>query len=94
MRAGTPIRWPLVPLKAGESVMIRLRPRGEATGRFATVRLQAAAATVLRAYAQRVERLGRDPSAWERAVEDALSRQQVPLAWALLFDPRAPASWP
>lgn len=92
VRAGTPIAWPLAPLKPGEPVMLRLRPRGVAAGRFATVRLQAAAAPVLRSHSQLVKRLGRDPQAWERAVDGALDSQQVPLAWALLFDPSAPAS--
>ncbi|MCP9915944.1 hypothetical protein [Cyanobium sp. ATX 6F1] len=93
-RAGTAIPWPLAPLKPGELAVLRLRPRGTAAGHFASVRLRAAAAPVLRSSEQLVARLGRDPRAWERAVEGALARGQVPMAWALLFDPRAPASPP
>ncbi|MCP9848347.1 hypothetical protein [Cyanobium sp. Morenito 9A2] len=91
-RAGTPIPWPLAPLKPGEQALLRLRPRGAAAGNFASVRLRAAADQELRSSERLVGRLGRDPKAWEQAVDGALARQQVPLAWALLFDPRAPVS--
>lgn len=89
---GLPLPWPLPPLAPGEAVVVRIRPRGSAATAFATVRLRAAPAATLRASEKLVASLGQDPRAWQAAVERALEAGRFPLAWALLFDPRAPAA--
>jgi len=87
---GLPIRWPLPPLAPGEAVVVRIRPRGAPATAFATVRLRAAPAATLRSSDHLVASLGQNPRAWQVAVERALDQRRFPLAWALLFNPRAP----
>lgn len=87
-----PIPWPLAPIQPGEELSLQLRPRGGGGGDFAVVSLRGAAAAEQQAAVALVQRLGTDPSAWLQAVDAALDRGQVPLAWALLFAPQDPRS--
>ena len=87
-----PIPWPLEPIQPGEALTLLLRPRGASGGDFARIQLLGASADAMRRHAALISQLGRNPSAWLAAVDQALDRDQVPLAWALLFaqeDPRS-----
>jgi len=70
----------------------RLWPRGASGGDFARIELTGASASEMEANQSLVTRLGGDAKAWLSAVDSALDRQQVPLAWALLFAPQDPRS--
>lgn len=87
-----PLAWPLPPLSAGETVLLRLRPLGVAPGAFADVQLIAADASTLAASAQLRQRLGRDAGAWLQAVLRELEASHTELAMALLFDFDGPSS--
>ena len=87
-----PIPWPIGAIQPGERLTLLLRPRGASGGDFARIQLTGASAADMRAHQGQVERLGGDGGAWFKAVEAALQANQVPLAWALLFAPAAPAS--
>lgn len=87
-----PIDWPLGSIKPGEELTLQLRPRGAGGGDFAAVSVKGAPAAEQQAAEAEVQRLGANPAAWLQAVDQALSRGQVPLAWALLFAPQDPRS--
>lgn len=87
-----PISWPIEPIQPGEQLTLLLRPRGASGGDFAVIKLQGAPAAQMTANEALVSRLGTDAMAWLQAVDDALDRDQVPLAWALLFPPQEPRS--
>lgn len=86
------IPWPLEPLKGGESLQLRLRPRGASGGDFANVTLQAAPADRLRRTQATIQRLGIDPAAWLQMVQRLAADGEPALAMALLFASEAPAS--
>jgi hypothetical protein len=88
-----PMPWPLAPLQPGELLQLRLRPLTAANDSVATVQLMAAPATVLARNQALLRNLANDPAAWLEAVNQALNRQDIPLAWGLLFafeGPRSP----
>jgi len=87
-----PIPWPLEPIQPGEALTLLLRPRGASGGDFARIQLVGASADAMRRHEAQISQLGRNPSAWLAAVDQALDRDQVPLAWALLFAPEDPRS--
>jgi hypothetical protein len=87
-----PISWPLEPIGPGEQLTLLLRPRGASGGDFARIELTGASASEMEANQSLVTGLGGDAKAWLSAVDSALDRQQVPLAWALLFAPQDPRS--
>lgn len=87
-----PIPWPIGPIEPGERLTLLLRPRGASGGDFARIQLTGANAAEMRLNQGQVDRLGGDGGAWFKAVEAALDANRVPLAWALLFAPGAPAS--
>jgi len=87
-----PIGWPVDPIQPGEQLTLLLRPRGASGGDFARIELTGASAGEMEANQALVTRLGGDAKAWLSAVDSALDRQQVPLAWALLFAPQDPRS--
>lgn len=87
-----PIRWPLAPMQAGEELTLQLRPRGAGGGDFASVSLKGTPAAEQQAAEAEVQRLGANPAAWLQSVDQALSRGQVSLAWALLYSPQDPRS--
>jgi len=87
-----PIGWPVDPIRPGEQLTLLLRPRGASGGDFARIELTGASASEMEANQALVTRLGSDAQAWLKAVDTALDRQQVPLAWALLFSPQDPNS--
>ncbi|MFM7085717.1 MAG: hypothetical protein ACKOXO_01805 [Cyanobium sp.] len=87
-----PLAWPLPPLTAGETVLLRLRPLGVAPEAFADVQLIAADASTLAASTQLRQRLGRDATAWLQAVLRELEASHTELAMALLFDFDGPSS--
>lgn len=89
-----PQPWPLPPLRPGERMLLRLRPAGEPSGRFATVLLEAAPAAELARNTALLLQLGQDPGRWQRAVQQAMDRRDGALVTALLFafeGPSAPA---
>lgn len=87
-----PIGWPVDPIQPGEQLTLLLRPRGASGGDFARIELTGASAGEMEANQALVTRLGGDAKAWLSAVDSALDRRQVPLAWALLFAPQDPRS--
>ncbi len=87
-----PIGWPVDPIRPGEQLTLLLRPRGASGGDFARIELTGASAREMEANQALVSKLGGDAKAWLSAVDSALDRQQVPLAWALLFAPQDPRS--
>jgi hypothetical protein len=87
-----PISWPVEPIQPGEQLTLLLRPRGASGGDFARIQLTGASATEMISHQALVEQLGSDAKAWLKAVDIALDRNQVPLAWALLFAPQDPRS--
>ncbi len=87
-----PISWPIEPIKPGENLTLLLRPRGASGGDFAVIHLTGAAAAEMSTNEALTARLGVDAAAWLQAVEGALDRDQVALAWALLFAPQDPRS--
>jgi len=87
-----PIVWPIEPIKAEERLILLLRPRGASGGDFAAVQLMGAEASEMAANAALLARLGQDPGAWLQAVDSALDRDQLELAWALLFASESPRS--
>lgn len=87
-----PISWPVEPIQPGEQLTLLLRPRGASGGDFARIQLTGASATEMSRHQALVEQLGSDAKAWLKAVDTALDRDQVPLAWALLFAPQDPRS--
>jgi hypothetical protein len=86
------IPWPLEPLLSGETLQLRLRPRGASGGDFANVTLQVAPAVRLQQTEATIRQLGSDPAAWLQMVENFAGAGQPALATALLFAPEAPAS--
>lgn len=89
-----PLDWPVAPIQPGETVLLRLRPQGVAATAFAHVLLVGAPQARMAATAQLITLLGSAPQAWLAAIETALLAGDVPVAWALLFAPEAPASAP
>jgi len=87
-----PIDWPLDPVQPGESLTLLLRPRGASGADFARIELRGLPEPQLRVNEARAIDLRSGAAAWISAVESALDANQVPLAWALLFSPQAPAS--
>jgi hypothetical protein len=88
----TPLDWPTTPIAPGEFVLLQLRPKGAAPAAFAHVQLAGGSAQRMQATAALLARLGQDAHAWLEAFDKALEFGDVPLAWTLLFHPRAPRS--
>ena len=86
-----PVAWPIRPLKPGEVMTLKVRPRGASGGDFASYTLRAADADTLQADQQLLAALGSDPKAWYRAIE-TLGPKQADRAAALLSSPMAPAA--
>lgn len=87
-----PISWPVEQIQPGEQLTLLLRPRGASGGDFARIQLIGASATEMSRHQALVQQLGSDAKAWLKAVDNAMDRNQVPLAWALLFAPQDPRS--
>lgn len=88
----TPMLWPTDPIAPGEPVLLQMRPLGASAEAFAHVQLLGASAERMRDTQRLLEALGDDPQLWLAAFEQALERDDVPLAWTLLFDRRSPPS--
>lgn len=88
----TPLDWPTTPIAPGEFVLLQLRPRGAEAGAFAHVQLAGGSAQRMQATDALLARLGQNAEAWLEAFDRALEFGDVPLAWTLLFHPKAPRS--
>ncbi len=88
----TPLDWPTTPIAPGELVLLRLQPRNADSDAFAHVQLVGASAERMENTRRLIQGLGRNGQAWLDAFEQALAASDVPLAWALLFHPDAPAT--
>lgn len=86
-----PIPWPLAAIQPGQTVLIRLRPRGANGGDFATLQLRGAPAAEMASATSLLQSLGPEESQWMTAIEQQLSQGNRALAWELLFAPQAPA---
>jgi hypothetical protein len=78
-----PIPWPLQPLQPGESVLLRLRPRGASGSDFADIQLVAAS----KVEQQRAQALLNDEPSRLAAIEAEASAGRAVLASELLFAP-------
>jgi len=87
-----PMPWPGPPLAPGELVLLRLRPQQAEPGSFAHVQLIGGSAARMAQTARLMAALAHRPAAWLQAVDAALDQGDVPLAWTLLFAPKAPLS--
>lgn len=85
-----PIIWPIDPIQPGEKLSLLIRPRGASGGDFARIKLVGASAVEMEANKTLVEQLGADPKAWLAAIDRALERKDIPLAWGLLYSDFAP----
>ena len=85
-----PIVWPIAPLRPGESVLLKMRPRGSSGADFATITLTAASKPALERHTALLQSLGADRQRWSQAIEQA-ALTHPPLAIALLASPEAPA---
>ncbi len=90
----TPLSWPLPPLQPDQQVLLRLQPQGAADDAFAHVHLRAADTARMAAATALINGLGGRPEDWIVAINGALRSGDVPLAWALLYAPQAPAAEP
>ena len=84
-----PVPWPIRPLKPGEVLSLKVRPRGASGGDFATYTLRTADAATLQANQRLIETLGTDPQAWYRTINSLGPKQAAQVA-ALLSSPAAP----
>jgi hypothetical protein len=87
-----PIRWPLPPIRAGETLLLLLRPRGAGENDFAMISLQGDPVARMATANAELDGLGSDPSAWWQAVQRAIDRNDLPLAIAYLFAFEGPSS--
>jgi len=87
-----PLAWPTAPIRPGETVLVRLRPRQAPSDAFAHVLLVGATALRMDATTRLISSLGPSAAGWLLAIEAALQAGDVALAWALLFAPQAPSS--
>ena len=87
-----PMAWPGPPLAPGEVVLLRLRPQQAGSGSFANVQLIGGSAARMAQTARLMAALAHRPAAWLKAVDAALDQGDVPLAWTLLYAPKAPLS--
>jgi hypothetical protein len=83
-----PINWPVEPIQPGDQLTLLLRPRGASGGDFARIKLNGASAAQMNGYEDLVQQLGSNAEAWLNAIDSAMNRNQVHLAWALLFTPQ------
>jgi hypothetical protein len=88
----TPLDWPVTPIQPGELVLLQLRPVDAAAESFAHVQLAGASRRRMESTTALIRSLGQRGEAWLAAFEQALNVGDVPLAWALLFHPRTPAT--
>jgi hypothetical protein len=88
-----PLPWPLAPLRPGETVLLRLRPVGQAgDGHFATISITAGERSEMERATLLIRDLGHDPERWLRAVRAHLDGGDLSLALALLFHFDGPGS--
>jgi hypothetical protein len=87
-----PVAWPIRPLKPGEVMTLKVRPRGASGGDFASYTLRAADAATLQANQRQLDALGSDAKAWNALINN-LTPQQVPQIAALLSSPKSPSSY-
>ena len=85
-----PIPWPVAAIQPGQTVLIRLRPRGANGGDFATLQLRGASAAEMASATALLQSLGPDESQWIAAIEQQLSQGNRALAWDLLLSAQAP----
>ncbi|MEB3307394.1 MAG: hypothetical protein VKK98_04485 [Cyanobacteriota bacterium] len=86
-----PMDWPVAPIAPGEQVLIGLRPQLAPEGSYAYVELRGAPMERMLEATALVRSLGERATAWGLAIEEALLKEDVPLAWALLFHPEIPS---
>lgn len=84
-----PVAWPIRPLKPGEVMTLKVRPRGASGGDFSSYTLRAADAATLQANQLQLDALGSDPKAWNALIENT-APQQIPSITGLLSSPLAP----
>jgi len=87
-----PVAWPIRPLKPGEIMTLKVRPRGASGADFASYTLRAADVDTLQANQRQINALGSDAAVWNTWIKN-LTQQQVPQIAALLSSPKAPSTF-
>jgi hypothetical protein len=87
-----PVPWPLPPLRPGERLVLMLRPTGVPQGEYAVIVLQGDPAERMRWAQAELERLGKNATAWWRAIREAFDREDLSLGLALLFAFEGPSA--
>ena len=87
-----PIPWPLPPIRPGQRLVLMLRPQGVQTDDYAVIVLEGDPADRMDRVQKELDGLGRDPSAWLAAIQQAFCRDDVSLGLALLYAFDGPGS--
>jgi hypothetical protein len=87
-----PIPWPLPPIRPGQRLVLMLRPQGVQTDDYAVIVLEGDPADRMDRAQKELDGLGRDPSAWWAAIQQAFGRDDVSLGLALLYAFDGPGS--
>ncbi len=84
-----PVAWPIRPLKPGEVMTLKVRPRGASGGDFAVYTLRTADVEVLKSNRLLLNKLGADANSWIDFIESE-NLQQISQLSALISSPTAP----
>ncbi|KZR67268.1 hypothetical protein PMIT1312_00559 [Prochlorococcus marinus str. MIT 1312] len=85
------VNWPFLPLKGGETIVIKLRPKGAAGADYSELRLTAASGETLKQNSTLIMGLGSNEKSWINSIKRK-SINDPKFAIALLFSPSAPDS--
>ena len=85
------IPWPIEPIKAGEKLVLSIRPKGASFGEEANIILQAKSADEFQKIDNTINSLGNSKSKWINIINQNLEKDRN-LALTLLFSDQAPKS--
>ena len=85
------IPWPIAPIKAGEKLVLSIRPKGTSFGEEAKIILQAKSEAEFQKLDNIIDSLGDSKSGWINIIDKNLGKDKN-LALSLLFSPQAPKS--
>ncbi len=85
------IQWPIAPIKAGEKLVLSIRPKGTSFGEEAKIILQAKSEDEFQKLDNIIDSLGDSQSRWIKIINQNLEKDKS-LALSLLFSDQAPKS--
>ena len=85
------IPWPIAPIKAGEKLVLSIRPKGTSMGEEANIILQAKSDDEFQKIDNTINSLGNSKSKWINIINQNLEKHRD-LALSLLFSDQAPKS--